>query len=119
MAFTDQPGSNFQIDLKDSRNMAITPKPVQKPFRRFEIAAGLLCIAAGIWLLAEFGLWLAGNAPHVHISYTGEAILTFVQSVYLIGFSVNLLRSGRIALVFWMLAVAILVTLPLTTGMFS
>jgi hypothetical protein len=117
--FTDQPGSNFQVNLKDDQVMTIIPKPVQKPFRRFEIAAGLLCIAAGIWLLAEFALWLAGAVPHLHIRSKGEALLILVQSVYLTGFSVNVLRSGYVALVFWMIAIAILVTLPLTAGLFS
>ena len=99
--------------------MTIVPKPVQKPFRRVEIAAGLLCIAAGLWLLVEFGFWLAGAVPHLNIHSFGEAIMIFVQAVYLIGFSINLLRSGYIALVFWMLAIAILVTLPLTSGIFG
>ena len=87
---TKQSGSTLQIDLNGDQGMTIVPKPVQKPFRRVEIAAGLLCISAGLWLLVGF-----------------------------IGFSIDLLRSGYIALVFWMLAIAILVTLPLTSGIFG
>jgi len=117
--FTEQQDSNIRIGLKDDRTMTIIPKPIKKPFRHLEIAAGLVFIAAGLWLVIQFGLWLAGADPQVHIRSFGEAALILVQSVYLIGISVNLLRTGRVALVFWMIAVAILATLPLTTGLFG
>ncbi len=117
--FTKHSGADFQIDPKDSKVMTIVPAPLQKPLRRFEIAVGVFCIVTVFWILAEFGLWLAGAVPHVHIRSIGEAALLLVQAVYLIGFSVNLLRSGRVALVFWMIAIAILVTLLLTATLFN
>jgi len=117
--FTGRSDSRFQIGLQDGRAMTIIPKPLKKPFRRLEIAAGLICIAAGIWMLAQFGLWLAGSVQLLKIGSTGEAVLLLVQSVYLIGFSVNLLRSGYVALVFWMITIAILVTLLLSALVFN
>jgi hypothetical protein len=117
--FTKQPDPSFKISIKDERVMTIIPEPLQKPFRRLEITAGLICIVTGIWMLAQFGLWLAGSVPFLDIRSTGEAILLLVQSVYLIGFSINLLRSGYVALVFWMITIAILVTLLLTAVVFN
>lgn len=117
--FTEQPDSSFQIGLKDGRAMTNIPKPVKRPFRRLEIITGLICMAAGILMLAQFGLWLSGAVSYLLIGSKGEAALLLFQSVYLIGFSFNLLRSGHVALVFWMIAIAILISLPLTTGLFG
>lgn len=117
--FTEQQDSGIRIGLKNDRSMTIIPKPAKKPFRRLEIVSGSICIAAGLWLLLQFGLWVAGSDPHMHIRSLGEAIMALVQSIYLLGFGINLLRSGYVALVFWMIAIAILATLPLTMGMFN
>ena len=97
--------------------MTIIPRPLHKPFRRFEIVAGLVCVAAGLWMLAQFGLWLAGAAPHLEIGSMGDFALLLVQSIYLLIFGGNLLRSGYIALVFWTIALAILAALPVTVGL--
>ena len=99
--------------------MTIISQPLQKPFRRFEIVAGLACVAAGVWMLAQFGFWLAGAVPHLDIRSEGDAALLLLQSIYLLGFGGNLLRSGYVALIFWMIAVAILVALPVTAGLFA
>ncbi len=114
IAFTEQTGSSFQVGLNNGRLVTIIPQPLQKPFRRFEIVAGLACVATGVWMLAQFGFWLAGAVPHLEIRSMGDATLLLVQSLYLLGFGGNLLRSGYIALVFWIIAVAILVALPVT-----
>ncbi len=106
IAFIDRPGSSFRFDLKDGRLVTIIPQPLQKPFRRFEIVAGLVCVAAGVWTLAQFGFWLAGAVPHLEIPSMEDAALLLVKSIYLLGFGGNLLRSGYVALVFWMIAVA-------------
>jgi hypothetical protein len=74
------------------------PQPLQKPFRSFEIVAGLLCVAAGIWMLLQFGLWLGGTVPNLEIRSMRDAALLLVQSIYLLGFGGNLLRSGYVAL---------------------
>lgn len=99
--------------------MTIIPQPLQKPFRRFEIVAGLVCVVAGVWMLAQFGFWLTGAVPHLEIRSMGDPALLLVQSIYLLGFGGNLLRSGYVALVFWMIAIAILVALPVTAGLFA
>jgi hypothetical protein len=117
--YTKQSDPSFKISIEDERVMTTIPKPIQKPFRRLEIAAGLVCIVAGIWMLAQFGLWLTGSVPFLEIRSMGEAVLLLIQSVYLIGFSINLLRSGYVALVFWMITIAILVTLLLTAVVFN
>ena len=117
--FTEQQDSRFKISLQDDRGRKTIPKPLKKPVRRFEIGAGLICITAGLWMLAQLCLWLTGAVPYLHVRSMGEAILLLAQSVYLIGFSINLLRTGYVALVFWMITIAILVTLLLTTVLFN
>jgi hypothetical protein len=99
--------------------MTIIPQPLKKTFRRFEIVAGLLCLAAGAWMLTQFALWLAGSVPHLEIRSMRGSALLLVPSIYLLGFGGNLVRSGYVALVFWIIAVAILVALPVTAGLFA
>jgi hypothetical protein len=53
--------------------VTIISQPLQKPFRRFEIVAGLACVVAGVWMLAQFGFWLAAAVPHLEIRSKGVA----------------------------------------------
>ena len=76
-------------------------------------------MAAGVWILAQLGFWLAGDVPHLEIRSMRDVVLLLVPSIYLLGFGGNLLRSGYVALVFWVIAVAILVALPVMAGLFA
>ena len=99
--------------------MTIIPQPLQKTFRRFEIVAGLLCVVTGVWMLAQFSFWLSGSAARMEIRSMTDATLLLVQAIFLVGFGGNLLRSGQVALIFWVIAVAILVALPFSAGWFA
>ncbi|MTW22055.1 hypothetical protein [Allochromatium palmeri] len=96
--------------------MTLIPQPVQKPFRRFEIGVGLIGVVAGLWLLVQFGFWLNRVLPELDLGIVGEGALRLAQSVYLLGFGVNLLRRGYISLVFWMIALAVLANVPVMSG---
>jgi hypothetical protein len=96
--------------------MTIVPDPVQKTLRRFEIGFGLVCSAVGLWMLVQFGLWLFQAAPQMEIGSFKDAALLLGQSIYLLGFGGCLLFSGYVSLIFWVIAVAILVALPVTAG---
>ncbi len=98
--------------------MTVVPQPMQKTFRRFEIVAGLLCLATGFWMLTQFALWLFGSVPHLEIRSMRDAALLLAQAIYLLGFGGNLLFSGYVGLLFWVIAIAILVALPVTAGLF-
>ena len=99
--------------------MTIIPQPLIKPLRRFEIIVGLLCVAVGIWMLAQVTLWLLGSEPSLEIRSGWGGVLVLVQSMYLLGFGGKLLRSGYVGLVFWVIAAAILVALPAAAGLFA
>jgi hypothetical protein len=77
--------------------MTIVPPPVKRTFRRFEIVVGLLCLAAGAWMLTQFALWLSGSVPQVEVRSMTDAALLLVQSIYLLGFSGNVLFRGSVA----------------------
>ena len=99
--------------------MTIVPVPVQKPLRRLELVFGLFCAVAGAWMLAQFAFWLFGFAHHVNIVSTKDAAVLLLQSLYLLGFGGCLLLRGYVGLVFWVIALAILIALPATAGWFS
>ena len=99
--------------------MSIIPQTLQKSFRRFEVVAGVICVVSGFWMLTQFGFWLTGSVPHMEIRSMRDAVLLLVPSIYLLGFGYNLLRSGYVALLFWVIAIAILIALPVMAGLFA
>jgi len=99
--------------------VTIVPQPLRKAFRSFEVVSGLVCVAAGVWMLVQLGFWLAGSEPQLGIGSIGGVALLLVQAVYLLAFGGNLFRSGYVALVFWVIALAILGALPVTAGLFA
>ena len=99
--------------------MTIVPLPLKKPLRRLEIVAGLLCVVAGGWMLVQFALWVSGSVPHMEIRSMRDAALLLVQSTYLLGFGGNLLLRGYVGLIFWIIAAAILIALPVSAGLFA
>jgi hypothetical protein len=94
--------------------MTIVPKPLQKPLRFCEIVFGLICVAAGCWALIGFGKWLVGSGLVTGSYSWWNAILLVGQSLYLLGFGVNLLRWGYLSMVLWAIALGILCALPVT-----
>jgi protein-S-isoprenylcysteine O-methyltransferase Ste14 len=96
--------------------MTLIPPPVQKPFRRFEIAVGIISVVAGLWLLVQFSVWLNQTRPELDAGVVGEGALRLAQSVYLLGFGVNLLRHGYVSLLFWMIALGALASVPVMSG---
>ena len=96
--------------------MTLIPPPVQKPFRRFEIGVGLVSVAAGLWWLVQFRVWLNGSLPELDAGAVGEGALRLAQSLYLLGFGVNLLRHGYVSLLFWMIVLGVLASVPVMSG---
>ncbi len=72
-----------------------------------------------VWMLVQFGLWFTGAEPGLEIHSTGDVVLLLVQSIYQPGFGCNLLLSGYVALLFWVIAAAILFALPVSAGLFT
>ena len=99
--------------------MTIVPKPLEKALRRIEIGSGLLCAMAGAWTLAQGAARVFGSVPSPEIGAVWGWVLVFGKSVYLLGFGGVLLRSGYVSLIFWVIAAAILVSLPVTFGLFA
>jgi hypothetical protein len=96
--------------------MTIVPQPVQKTLRRLEIGFGLVCSAFGLWMLVQFGLLVFGAATQMQVGSFGEAALLLGQSIYLLGFGWLLLFRGYVSLIFWVIAAAILMALPVAVG---
>ena len=99
--------------------MTIVPQPLEKPLRRIEIGTGLLCVAAGVWTLAQGAAGVFGSVPSQEIGSVWGWVLVFGKSLYLLAFGGVLLRSGYVSLIFWVIAAAILVSLPVTFGLFA
>ena len=96
--------------------MTLIPQSIQKPFRRFEIGVGLISVAAGLWWLVQFGVWLNGSLPELDAGVVGEGAIRLAQSSYLLGFGVNLLRRGYVSLLFWMITLGALASVPVMSG---
>ena len=73
-------------------------------------------MAAGLWWLVQFGVWLNGSLPELDAGVVGEGAIRLAQSSYLLGFGVNLLRRGYVSLLFWMIALGALASVPVMCG---
>lgn len=98
--------------------MTLIPQSIQKPFRRFEIGVGLISVAAGLWWLVQFGFWfwLNQTLPELDTGVLREGAFRLAQSSYLLGFGVNLLRRGYVSLLFWMITLGALASVPVMSG---
>ena len=96
--------------------MTLIPQSIQKPFRRFEIAVGIISILVGLWLLVQFWFWLNQTLPELDAGVLREGAFRLAQSIYLLGFGVNLLRRGYVSLLFWMIALGVLASVPVMSG---
>lgn len=90
--------------------MTIVPQPLQKGFRRLEIVFGLVCVVASGWLFYCFGLWAFDAPAGTAIDSPAGAAMVLFYAVYLLVFGGNLLHTGYVALIFWAIALAAVVT---------
>lgn len=99
--------------------MTIIPSSIYRPFRRFEVVAGLLCLAVAVWTFLQLMLWLAGGATPLVVDSLWGAVWLGLELMFLLGFGCSLISSGYIPVFFWLLALYAVINMQLTARIFG